>query len=195
MGPNLIESLGCLRRPIDALISSHILRVPGEIKRREVEWDPQVSPEEIMSREVELGCKSWTSFALGCYSTAVQRTLSLWLCPARQLKQQLRSTLAAAQWWGDTSLTLPLFWWRPMASPVFFGWYPQSSLYSLILFALLSPSLISNLASIICKENVSFHTHKHISTHAQLHACICPHYKYYKYMHYWWWVGIKEKKD
>ena len=28
--------------------------VPGEIKRREVELDPQVSPEEIMSREVEL---------------------------------------------------------------------------------------------------------------------------------------------
>ena len=35
--------------------------VPGEIKRREL--DPQVSPEEIMSREVELGCESWTSFA------------------------------------------------------------------------------------------------------------------------------------
>ena len=33
-------------------------RVPGEIKRREVELDPQVSPEEVMSREVELGCES-----------------------------------------------------------------------------------------------------------------------------------------
>ena len=33
-------------------------RVPGEIKRREMELDPQVSPEEIMSREVELGCES-----------------------------------------------------------------------------------------------------------------------------------------
>ena len=52
-------------------------RVPGEIKRREVELDPQVSTEEIMSREVELGCESWTSFASGCSSTAVQRTLSL----------------------------------------------------------------------------------------------------------------------
>ena len=29
--------------------------VPGEIKGREVELDLQVSPEEIMSREVELG--------------------------------------------------------------------------------------------------------------------------------------------
>ena len=52
-------------------------RVPGEIKRREVELDLQVSPEEIMSREVELGCESWTSFASGCSSTAVQRILSL----------------------------------------------------------------------------------------------------------------------
>ena len=29
-----------------------MLQVPGKIKRREVELDPQVSPEEIMSREV-----------------------------------------------------------------------------------------------------------------------------------------------
>ena len=55
-----------------------ITRGPGEIKRREVELDPQVSPEEIMSREVELGCESWTnSFVSGCSSTAVQQTLSL----------------------------------------------------------------------------------------------------------------------
>ena len=33
----------------------------GEIKRREVELDPQESPEEIKSREVELGSESWTS--------------------------------------------------------------------------------------------------------------------------------------
>ena len=38
-----------------------------------MELDPQVSPEEIMSREVELGCESWTSFASGCFSTVVQR--------------------------------------------------------------------------------------------------------------------------
>ena len=36
---------------------------PGEIKRREGVLDPQVSTEEIMSREVELGSESWTSFA------------------------------------------------------------------------------------------------------------------------------------
>ena len=55
----------------------HYHKVPGEIKRREVELDPQVNPEEVMSREVELVCESWTSFASGCSSTAVQRTLSL----------------------------------------------------------------------------------------------------------------------
>ena len=56
-------------------------RVPGEIKRREVELDPQVSPEETMSREVELGCQSWTSFASGIVpvtlpSTAVETAIA-----------------------------------------------------------------------------------------------------------------------
>ena len=37
---------------------------PGEIKRRDVVLDPQVSPDEIMSREVELSSESWTSFLL-----------------------------------------------------------------------------------------------------------------------------------
>ena len=37
---------------------------PGEIKRREVVLDPQVSPEEIMSREMDLGYESLTSFLL-----------------------------------------------------------------------------------------------------------------------------------
>ena len=32
-----------------------VLAGPGEIKRREVVLDPQVSPEEIKSREEELG--------------------------------------------------------------------------------------------------------------------------------------------
>ena len=40
-----------LRKKLDAFAG------PGEIKRREVVLDPQVSPEEIESREVELGLK------------------------------------------------------------------------------------------------------------------------------------------
>ena len=73
----------------------------------------------------------FNSFASGCSSTAVQRTLSLWLCPARQLKQQLRGALVAAQWRGDTALTLPLSWRRSTVSPVFWGRYPWSSLHTL----------------------------------------------------------------
>ena len=42
-------------------------------QRGEVELDPQVRP----AGEVELGCEIWISFASGCSSTAVQRTLSL----------------------------------------------------------------------------------------------------------------------
>ena len=59
------------------VVSAHTLMGPGEIKMREVVLDPEVSPEEIMSREVELGCESWTFFASSSYSIAVQRTLSL----------------------------------------------------------------------------------------------------------------------
>ena len=70
---------------------------PGEIKRREVVLDPQVSPEEIMSREVELGTESWTSFA-----SVVPQQQYYGHCPcdcsAQQLKQQLYSTLVATQW-------------------------------------------------------------------------------------------------
>ena len=50
---------------------------PGEIKRREVELDPQVSAEEIRSMEVELGFESWTSFRFSCFPTAELRTLPL----------------------------------------------------------------------------------------------------------------------
>ena len=114
--------------------------VPGEIKRREVELDPQVTPEEIMSREVELGYESWTSFTSGCSSTAVQRTLSLWLCPARQLKQQLRSARSLRSFSGglfavEPSLSHPLH--PPPPAPS----HP------------LSPSLISNLASVDVMQN------------------------------------------
>ena len=46
---------------------------PGEIK-----WlVPQESPDEIKSREVELGSESWTFFCFSCSSAAVLRTLSL----------------------------------------------------------------------------------------------------------------------
>ena len=91
---------------------------PEEIKRREVVLDPQVSPEEIKRREVELGSESWASFA-----SVLTRQQCYGHCPcdrsAQQLKQQLRSTLVATQWRGDTALTFWLFWRWSTASSVF----------------------------------------------------------------------------
>ena len=40
-----------------------------------MELGPQVSPEEIMSREVELGCESWISFELFLNSSATDIVL------------------------------------------------------------------------------------------------------------------------
>ena len=130
---------------------------PEEIMSREVELDLQVSPEEIMSREAELGCENWTSFAS---SFPQQQCNGHCLCDsaqAWQLKQQLRSVLVAGQWRGDTALTLPLFWRRSTVSPVFFRRYPRSSLHSFVPPPTppppLSPSLISHLASVDVKQN------------------------------------------
>ena len=103
-----------------------------QVRSRAGRWNWTLSPEEIMSREVELGCESWTSFASvvpqqqcngHCLSDSVQ---------AQQLKQQLRSAQVAGQWRGDITLTLPLFWRRSTVSPVFFGRYPRSSHHCVI---------------------------------------------------------------
>ena len=71
-------------------------------------------PGEIMSREVELGCESWTSFgASSCSSrssTAVQGTLSLWLCPSTAVETAIaQCTSRWAMAWGhrlNTSIVL-----------------------------------------------------------------------------------------
>ena len=54
---------------------THTHRVPGEIKRREVELDPQVSSEEIMSREVELRKLDFFRFRLLLNSSATDLVL------------------------------------------------------------------------------------------------------------------------
>jgi len=127
------------------------IRVPGEIKRREMELDPQVSPAEIMSREVELGCESWTFFASGCSSTAVQRTLSLWLCPSTAVETafvQCTSHCAMArEHHHNTSIALA-------AVHSLSGLFQVVSVVKPSLFCPLhplSPSLISNLAFVDVK--------------------------------------------
>ena len=57
-----------------------------------MELDLQVSPEQIMSREVELGCESWTSFASSCSSTAVQ----LVHCPSTAVETAI--TQCTSRW-------------------------------------------------------------------------------------------------
>ena len=125
---------------------------PGEIKRCEVELDPQVSPEEIMSREVELGCESCTSFASGCSSTAVQRTLSLSLCPNTAVETAI---VRCTSRWAmarrhrlNTSIVL-----AAVHAPSFrsFSGGIRGRLHSFVLFPPPPPphhpSLISNIAS------------------------------------------------
>ena len=76
-------------------------------------------------------------------------------CPAQQLKEQLHSAQVAGQWRGDTALTLPLFWRRSTAAPVFFGRFPRSSLSLSRPLPTLSPSLIGHLASVDVKQHES----------------------------------------
>ena len=115
-------------------------------------WSWTLSPEEIMNREVEPGCESWTPFASGCSSTAVQRTLSLSLCPSTAAETaiaQCTSRWAMARGHClNTSIVLAavhgLSGLFRAVSPV------EPSLFRP--FPLLSPSLISHLASVDVKQ-------------------------------------------
>ena len=118
-----------------------------------MELDLLVSPGDIMSREVELGCESWTSFASNCSSTAVQRTLSLRLCPSTAVEtaiSQCTSRWAMARGHHlNTSIVLAavhglsgLFRAVSAVEPSLFHPLPPPS-----------PSLISHLASVDVKQN------------------------------------------
>ena len=121
-----------------------------KIKRREVELALQVSPEEIMSREVELGCESWTSFASSCSSTAVQRTLSLRFCPSMAVETAIaQCTSRWAMVRGhllNTSIVL-------VAVHGLSGLFWAVSAIKPSLFCPLPPSLTSHLASVDVKQN------------------------------------------
>ena len=77
------------------------------------ELDPQVSPEEIKSREVELGLKVGLLlpqlFLDSCATDIVFVSL---FHTAVETAIILRSTLVAAQWRGDTALTFFFLIWR-----------------------------------------------------------------------------------
>ena len=125
-------------------------RVPGEIKRREVELDPQVSPEEIMSREVELGCEK-----VGLLSLRVvpqQQCNGHCLCDSAVETAIRRCTSRWAMAWGH----------RPNTSIVLAAVHGLSGLFRAVSAVEpslsrpplpLSPSLISNLASVDVKQH------------------------------------------
>ena len=104
-----------------------------------------------MSREVELGGESWTSFALSFSSTAAQRTLSLWLCPSTAVETaivQCTSRWAMARGHRlNTSIVLA-------AVHGLSGLFQVVSVVEPSLFRPLSPSLRSILASVDIKQHV-----------------------------------------
>ena len=111
-----------------------INKVPGKIKRsRGGRWSWTF---KLAQKRSWVGRWSW-AVKVGLLSLrVVPQQQCNGHCPcdsaqARQLKQQLRG---AGQWWGDTALTLPLFWLRSTVSSVFFGRYLRSSLHSFIPF-------------------------------------------------------------
>ena len=63
----------------------------GQIYCKKCVCDPHL---KFLSGEL-LGSENLTSFCFSCFSTAVLRTLSLWLCSAQQLKQQLIADVLA----------------------------------------------------------------------------------------------------
>ena len=106
-----------------------------------------------VSTWVALGCESWTSFASSCSSTAVQRTLSLWLCPSTAVET------AIAQCTGRWAMAKEH---RLNTSIVLGEVHGLSGLFRTVsavgssLFRPLPhpPSLISHFASMDVKQNV-----------------------------------------
>ena len=123
---------------------------PGEVKRREVVLDPQESPEEIKSREVELGSRagllSLQLFPSGGATDIVFVTL---FCTA--VGQQLRDTVVAAQCRVDTALTSYCSGGGPL-QPRSSGLGPVSRFHSSFPISHSSPSLIGLLASMDVKK-------------------------------------------
>ena len=105
-------------------------RVPGEVKSRELELDPQ--PRRDHEQGGGAGLRKLDFFHFGLFLKSSATDIVCDSAQARQMKQQLRSAQVAGQWRRDTALTLPLFWRRSTVSPVFFGWYPRSSLHSFV---------------------------------------------------------------
>ena len=65
------------------------------------------------------------------------------------------------QWWGDTTLTLPLFWWWSTVSPVFLGRYPWFSIHSFVVIPPPTPPpvLVPNKHPCLCGRQAIIYGH------------------------------------
>ena len=122
---------------VDMDVNQHN-RVPGETKRREVELDPEVSPEELNNEQGGgAGLRKLDFFRFGLFLNSSAADIVLMTLPSTAVETataQCTSRCAAMARGHRLNLTLPLFWRRSTVSPVFFGRYPRSSLHSFVPF-------------------------------------------------------------
>ena len=111
-----------------------------------MELHPQVSPEEIMGREVELGCESWTFFRFELFLNSSATDIVLVTLPSTAVETAIAHCTSR---WEMASIVLAavhglsgLFRAVSAMEPSLFRPLPQPS-----------PSLISHLASVDVKQH------------------------------------------
>ena len=144
---------------------------PEEIKSREVVLDPQERPGDIKSREMELGSESWTTLCFSCSSTVALRTLSLWLCSTQLLKQQLAKYSSCLALAGSPPPTQVAWHWRgphllntviPTVADGLFGLYGSESADELFTCSSQPPNpppLSPSLISLVASGDVKQHVY------------------------------------
>ena len=111
-------------------------------------------------------------FCFSCFPTAELRTVSLWLCSAQQLGQQLRGAVVAAQCRTDTALTSCCSGGSPQ-QPQSSRLAPVSKFHSSVLLFHLSPSLIGLLVSVDIKQQKSINQPALLAEWLGSFTCYC----------------------
>ena len=101
------------------------LRVPGEIKRREVELDPQ--PRRGHEQGGGAGLRKLDFFRFGLFLNSSATDIVLVTLPSTAVET------ATARCTSRCAMASGNFWRRSTVSPIFFGRYSRSSLHSFVL--------------------------------------------------------------